>query len=97
MPLHVCGDVCPVCKKRGLVVGGFNPLDEERLYFRPKGWLIDKLEVERACCPSCGFITFAIAPPSLKRLRKVLQEERKNETVTYYAKTKRNRKDDGKK
>ncbi|MCZ7647807.1 MAG: hypothetical protein M5U26_21545 [Planctomycetota bacterium] len=95
MPLHVVGDLCPACKKRGLVVGGFNPLDQEALFFRPMGWLIDRLEVQQACCPQCGFIVFAIAPKSLERLRKVLRKERESETVTYHAKTRRRKKEGG--
>jgi len=92
MGMHVTGDRCPACKKKGMVLGGFNPLTEEPLMFRPKGWLIDRLDVHRAVCPHCGVILFALTPPALKRLRQNLRDERRKETVTYYPRSKRTRK-----
>jgi hypothetical protein len=89
LALHVTGDRCPNCRKKGLVVGGFSILTEEQPVFRPKGWLIDRLEVEREVCPSCGFIVFALSPRSLKRLQRVLREDREKETVTYHARTRK--------
>ena len=89
MALHVTGDRCPSCKGKGLVLAGFNPLTEEQLVFRPKGWLIDRLECQRAACPHCGFVVVALHPVALKRLRAALREERRRETVTYHARSKK--------
>ncbi len=89
MALHVTGDRCPNCRKKGLVVGSFNFFTEEPLTFRPKGWLLDRLDVEREVCPHCGFVVFALTPKALKRLKDALRTERQKETVTYHAKTKR--------
>ena len=88
MAMHVTGDKCPSCKKKGLVVGGINPLTEEPLIFRPKGWLVDRLEVKRAVCPNCGYIVMALSAQSLERLNKILMDERHKETVTYHSKSK---------
>jgi len=95
MGMHLSGDRCPACRKKGLVLGGFNFLTEEPLVFRPMGWLIDRLEVHRGACSHCGFVILALTPPALKRLKEALKEERKKETVTYYPRSKRPKKKGG--
>ena len=92
MGMHISGDRCPACGKRGLVLGGLNVFTEEPLIFRPKGWLIDRLDVQRAACSHCGYIVLALVPFSLRKLKAALKEERHKETVTYYPKSKRKKK-----
>ena len=70
-------------------MGSFNVLTEEPPTFRPKGWLLDRLDVQREVCPHCGFIIFALSAKALKKLNKSLREDREKETVTYHARTKR--------
>lgn len=92
MGLHITGDRCPACRKKGLVVGGFNPLTEEPPVFRPKGWIIDRLELNRAACPNCGLVLHVLAPRALKKLKESLRKDRQNESATYYPKSKRKKK-----
>jgi rRNA maturation protein Nop10 len=78
--MHVLGQKCPICGKRGLVIGA-----DDGLTFRPQGWLVKRLGGRQVACPNCGAITAALLPTSVKQLRDALQEERRTEKLTYHA------------
>jgi endogenous inhibitor of DNA gyrase (YacG/DUF329 family) len=78
--MHVLGQKCPVCGKRGLVIGA-----DDGVSFRPQGWLVKRLEGRQVACPACGAITSALLPASVKTLRDTLRAERETEKLTYHA------------
>lgn len=80
MGLHVLGQRCPVCKKRGLVIGA-----DDGVSFRPQGWLVRRLAAREIACPHCGAVLVALLPDSVKRLNESLRAERETEAVTYHA------------
>jgi DNA-directed RNA polymerase subunit RPC12/RpoP len=86
MGLHVLGRRCPVCSKKGLVIGA-----DDGLSFRPQGWLVKTLSGRHVACPHCGSITAALLPRDLKELQSILRHERSTEVVTYHARPKKKR------
>jgi hypothetical protein len=84
MGLHVLGRKCPVCHRKGLVIGA-----DDGFAFRPQGWLMKRLNGRQVACPHCGAIMIALLPEDLKTLRKALRAERETEVVTYHSKPKR--------
>ena len=78
--MDVLGQKCPVCGKKGLVIGA-----DDGLTFRPQGWLVKRLGGRQVACPHCGAITCALLPDSVKQLRDELRVERETETLTYHA------------
>ena len=80
MGLHVLGRKCPICGKKGLVIGA-----DDGLSFRPQGWLVKRLGARHVACPHCGAVTVALLPDAVKTLQSVLRTEREMETVTYHA------------
>lgn len=84
MGLHVLGRKCPVCSKKGLVIGA-----DDGLSFRPQGWLVKTLSGRHVACPHCGAVMTALLPNAVKELQTVLRAERATEVVTYHAKPKR--------
>ena len=85
MGLHVLGRKCPLCSKRGLVIGA----DDGLVQFRPEGWLVKSLPGRYVACPHCGAVMAALLPQAVKELQNVLRAERQTEAVTYHAKPKR--------
>ena len=77
--MHVLGQKCPVCGKRGLVIGA-----DDGLTFRPQGWLVKRLSARQVACPHCGAITHALLPDAVRRLQEVLRSERQTEKLTYH-------------
>jgi hypothetical protein len=97
MALHVIGERCPACRRKGLVLGAFNsltggavsPFSADPLAFRPMGWRIERLSCMRAACSHCGYVIVALTPEALKRIREVLKQERLEETFVYHPKRSR--------
>jgi len=100
MALHVIGEKCPACRKKGLVLGAFSPwtgggtspFAADPLAFRPMGWKIERLSCLRAACSYCGYVVIALTPEALSRLKDVLKEERLNETFVYHPKRRKTKK-----
>ena len=84
MGLHVLGRKCPVCGKKGLVIGA-----DDGLTFRPQGWLVKRLSARHVSCPHCGAVMAALLPESVKTLQAALRAERQDETVTYHSRPKK--------
>ena len=84
MGLHVLGQKCPICGKKGLVIGA-----DDGLSFRPQGWLVQRLPGRHLACPHCGTVMAALLPEAVKTLRKELRTEHATESVTYHARAKR--------
>jgi len=84
MGLHLLGQRCPVCSKKGLVIG-----EDDGVGFRPQGWIVKKLAGRYVACPHCGSVMVALLPESVKALRKALQAERVTEELTYHARPKK--------
>jgi DNA-directed RNA polymerase subunit RPC12/RpoP len=84
--MHIIGQRCPVCGKKGLVIGA-----DDGLTFRPQGWLVSRLEGRQVACPHCGAVTMALVPQSVEKLRTALRKERVTETVTYHARPRKRR------
>lgn len=82
--MHVLGQKCHFCGKKGLVIGA-----DDGLTFRPEGWLIKRLDGRLLACPHCGAVMAALLPESLKLLKDTLRKERHTEKVTYHARAKR--------
>jgi endogenous inhibitor of DNA gyrase (YacG/DUF329 family) len=80
MGLHVLGRKCPICGKRGLVIGA-----DEGLTFRPQGWLVKGLACRQVACPHCGAVMAALLPEAVKELQGALRVERQTESVTYHS------------
>lgn len=99
MALHVIGERCPSCRKKGLVLGAFSPLSgsgvspfsTDPLAFRPMGWRIERLSCMRAACSYCGYVVVALTPDALRRLKEALKQERLQETFVYHAKRRKNK------
>jgi hypothetical protein len=97
MALHVIGERCPACRRKGLVLGAFNPLtgsavspfSADPLAFRPMGWRLERLSCMRAACSHCGYVIVALTPEALQRLREALKKERLDETFVYHPKRRR--------
>jgi|GEM_PF-6303765 len=87
MALHVLGQKCPICKKRGLVIGA-----DDGVYFRPQGWIVKRLSARELACPHCGAVMTALLPESVKSLRAELRAERETESVTYHARNRAKKK-----
>jgi len=87
--MHVIGQKCPVCRRRGLVIGA-----DDGLAFRPQGWLVKSLGARMVACPHCGAITSALLPDGVKKLGESLRAERRTEKLVYHARPAR-RKDEG--
>ena len=83
MALHILGQRCPVCRKKGLVIG-----EDDGVGFRPQGWIWKKLAGRYVACPNCGSVMVALTPSSVKSLRAALQAERATETMTYHSRPK---------
>jgi len=80
MSLHVLGQKCPICKKKGLVIGA-----DDGLSFRPQGWLVKRLPGRHLACPYCGSVFAALLPESVQKLRDALRADRQTEAVVYHA------------
>jgi len=83
MSLHILGQKCPVCNRKGLVIG-----EDDGAGFRPQGWILKRLPGRHVACPHCGSVIFALLPASLKALRTALRQERANESMTYHSRPK---------
>jgi len=77
--MHLIGQKCPVCGRKGLVIGA-----DDGLAFRPQGWLVKSLSARMVACPHCGAITSALLPVSVKKLGESLRAERRTEKLTYH-------------
>ncbi|HYG76945.1 MAG TPA: hypothetical protein VEK08_18210 [Planctomycetota bacterium] len=84
MSLHVLGRKCPICGKKGLVIGA-----DDGYSFRPQGWLVKRLGARQIACPHCGALMAALLPESVAKLKEELRASRAEETVTYHAKRSR--------
>ena len=78
--MHVLGQKCPICGKKGLVIGA-----DVGLSFRPQGWLVKRLSARQVACPHCGVIVAALLPDAVRKLKEALQSERATEAVTYHS------------
>lgn len=87
MGLHILGRKCPICAKKGLVIGA-----DDGLSFRPQGWLVKRLAGRHLACPHCGAVIAALHPDAVKKLREELRSERATETVTYHSKPRKKKK-----
>jgi hypothetical protein len=87
--MHVLGQKCPVCKKRGLVIGA-----DDGMTFRPQGWLVKRLSGRQIACPHCGAVMAALLPEAVKKLQEALRNERATEILTYHAKNRRKKSSD---
>jgi len=81
MALHLLGQKCPSCHKKGLIIGA-----DDGTSFRPQGWLVKRLAARQIACPHCGTVMTALLPESVATLKESLRGERALETVTYHAK-----------
>ena len=80
MSLHILGRKCPICGKKGLVIGA-----DDGVSFRPQGWLVKRLSGRYVACPHCGAVTLALLPDAVNTLKTALRKERELETVVYHA------------
>ncbi|HEY3322154.1 MAG TPA: hypothetical protein VGP72_16935 [Planctomycetota bacterium] len=87
MGLHVLGRNCPICNKKGLVIGA-----DDGYRFRPQGWLVKSLGGRQVACPHCGAVMAALLPEALQDLRAALRDDRAHETMTYHAKARSRKK-----
>ena len=87
MGLHVLGRRCPLCNRKGLVIGA----DDGLIQFRPEGWLVKTLAGRYLACPHCGAVMAALLPDAVKELQRVLRSERATEAVTYHSRPKKKR------
>ncbi|MGD0089045.1 MAG: hypothetical protein ABSE73_03925 [Planctomycetota bacterium] len=77
--MHVIGQKCPSCGKKGLVIGA-----DDGLTFRPQGWLVQSLGARMVACPHCGVVTNALMPEAVKELGAILRAERRTEKLVYH-------------
>jgi hypothetical protein len=77
--MHLIGQKCPVCRRKGLVIGA-----DDGLSFRPQGWLVKSLGARMVACPHCGAITCALLPEGVKKLGESLRAERRTEKLIYH-------------
>ena len=83
MALHILGQRCPVCSKKGLVIG-----EDDGVGCRPQGWILKRLPGRYVACPHCGSVMVALLPSSVKALRAALRAERATESMTYHSRPK---------
>jgi hypothetical protein len=77
--MHVIGQKCPTCGKKGLVIGA-----DDGLAFRPQGWLVKSLGARMVACPRCGVVTSALTPAAVRKLAEALRAERSTEKLIYH-------------
>jgi hypothetical protein len=82
--MHIIGQKCPVCHKKGLVIGS-----DDGTTFKPQGWLLKRLGARQIACPHCGAMMSALLPESVKQLREALRDERETEKVTYHTRSRK--------